>query len=74
MNDEILENYLGMEEVSRRLGIHVESARRLARQGKLQAVRVGNKWLVRRDILEAFAQRYDPRRGRRALDSEVRQP
>ena len=74
MNDEILDNYLGMDEVSRRLGIHVESARRLARQEKLQAVRVGNKWLVRRDILEEFAQRYDPRRGRRALDSEVRQP
>ena len=67
MNDEILENYLGMDEVGRRLSIHVESARRLVRQGKLPAVRVGNKWLVRKDLLEEFAQKYDPRRGRRAL-------
>ncbi len=69
MNDEILENYLGMDEVARCLSIHVESARRLARQGKIPAVRVGNKWLVRVDVLKEFSRQYDPRRGRRALES-----
>jgi excisionase family DNA binding protein len=68
MTDEILDNYVGMEEVSLRLSIHLESARRLARRGKLPASRVGNKWLVRKDVLEEFAQRYNPRRGRRALE------
>ncbi len=54
--------------VRHRLSIHLESARRLARQGKLVALRVGNKWLVRKDVLEEFAQHYDPRRGRKALE------
>jgi excisionase family DNA binding protein len=67
MANEILENYLGMDEVSRRLSIHIESARRLARQGKLPALRVGNKWLVHKDELEEFARRYNPRRGRRPI-------
>ena len=57
MANEILDNYVGMDEVSRRLGIHIESARRLARQGKLEAQRVGNKWLVRKDVLDP---KWDP--------------
>jgi excisionase family DNA binding protein len=67
MAHEILENYIGMDEVSRRLSIHIESARRLARQGKLPAQRLGNKWLVHKDELEKFARRYNPRRGRRPI-------
>lgn len=73
MADEILDNYFGMDEVSLRLAIHIESARRLVRQGKLPAVRVGNKWLVRKDALEEFAQQYDPRRGRRALENGIQE-
>jgi excisionase family DNA binding protein len=67
MANEILENYIGMDEVSRRLSIHIESARRLARQGKLPAQRLGNKWLVHKDELEEFARRYNPSRGRRPI-------
>lgn len=47
MAHKTLDNYVGVEEVSRCLSNHVESARRLARQGKLPAFRVGSKWLVR---------------------------
>ena len=67
MANEILENYVGMDEVSRRLSIHIESARRLARQGKLPAQRLGNKWLVHKDELEEFARQYNPSRGRRPI-------
>lgn len=74
MADELLDSYLGMDQVSYRLAIHVESARRLVRRGRLPALRVGNKWLVRRDVLEAFAQRYDSRRGRRAVDNAAPRP
>jgi excisionase family DNA binding protein len=52
--------------VSRRLKIHPESVRRLIRQGKLPAIKFGNKWLVERATLEQFASHYDPRPGNKA--------
>jgi len=63
---ELLEAYAGVEEVAERLGIHPESVRRLIRQGKLPAIKFGNKWLVDKAILEQFASHYDPRPGNKA--------
>lgn len=51
-------DYARVGEVAERLGIHVESARRLMRKGTLPAERVGGRWLVRREELEAFAKEY----------------
>jgi excisionase family DNA binding protein len=64
--DELLDNYAGVEIVSKRLNIHPESVRRLIRQGKLPAIKFGNKWLVEKSVLEQYASRYDPRPGNKA--------
>lgn len=64
--DALLENYLGVDETAARLRIHPESVRRLIRQGKLPAIKFGNKWLVERATLDQYASRYDPRPGNKA--------
>ncbi len=64
--EDLLENYAGVQEVSDRLNIHPESVRRLIRQGKLPAIKFGNKWLVDKSTLEQYASRYDPRPGNKA--------
>lgn len=64
--ENLLEQYVGVEQVSERLRIHPESVRRLIRQGKLPAIKFGNKWLVERATLEQYASHYDPRPGNKA--------
>jgi excisionase family DNA binding protein len=64
--EELLENYAGVDDVAHRLNIHPESVRRLIRQGKLPAIKFGNKWLVDRSTLEQFSSHYDPRPGNKA--------
>lgn len=64
--DDLLSQYVGVKQVSERLRIHPESVRRLIRQGKLPAIKFGNKWLVEVSTLEQYASRYDPRPGNKA--------
>ena len=64
--EELLENYAGVDEVAKRLNIHPESVRRLIRQGKLPAIKFGNKWLVEKVNLAQFASHYDPQPGNKA--------
>ncbi len=64
--DELLEQYMDVQQAGQRLNIHPESVRRLIRQGKIPAIRFSNKWLIQRDVLEQFASRYDPRPGQKA--------
>ena len=66
IKENLLDQYAGVEVVSERLNIHPESVRRLIRQGKLPAIKFGNKWLVEKAALEQFASRYDPRPGNKA--------
>jgi excisionase family DNA binding protein len=61
--DGLLETYLDVDEAARRLRIHPESVRRLIRQGKLPAIKFGNKWLLERATLDQYASHYDPRPG-----------
>ena len=63
---ELLDQYSDVIEVGSRLNVHPESVRRLIRQGKLPAIKFGNKWLVDKDTLEQFASHYDPRPGNKA--------
>jgi excisionase family DNA binding protein len=65
MNDPF-DEYIDAVDAGSRLRIHPESVKRLIRQGKIPARKVANKWFIRRDILEQFATRYDPRPGRKA--------
>lgn len=64
--DSLLDNYAGVDTVAARLQIHPESVRRLIRQGKLPAIKFGNKWLVEKVVLEQYASHYDPRPGNKA--------
>jgi excisionase family DNA binding protein len=64
--EDLLDQYADVEQVSKRLGIHAESVRRLIRQGKLPATKFGNKWLVEKTTLEQYASHYDPRPGNKA--------
>ena len=66
IKENLLDQYAGVDTVSERLNIHPESVRRLIRQGKLPAIKFGNKWLVDKSTLEQFASRYDPRPGNKA--------
>jgi excisionase family DNA binding protein len=64
--DDLLESYADVNQVSKRLGIHPESVRRLIRDGKLPAIKFGNKWLVEKSLLEQFASSYIGRPGNKA--------
>lgn len=55
-----LAGYARVDEVAGRLGIHVEYARKLMRQGRLRGVRVGRVWLMERGELESVAAGYEP--------------
>ena len=59
------DKFVDVLEAGQRLNIHPESVRRLIRNGKLPAQKYANKWLIRRDVLEQFADRYDGRPGAR---------
>lgn len=60
----MFENYMDALEASKILKVHPETVKRLIREGKLPATKYGNKWLMERDHLLAFAGAYDGRRGR----------
>ncbi len=60
-----LENYFNITEVSRRLGVHPETVKRLCRQGDVPAIKFHNTWLITREDLDSFAGTYIPRRGPR---------
>lgn len=53
-----LADYARADEVAERLGISLETARRLMRQGTLPAEKWGNVWVARWEELEAFAREY----------------
>ncbi len=63
--DDPFEEYVDVRMAAQRLKIHPESVKRLIRAGKLPARKFANKWFIRQDVLEQFASRYLPRRGRR---------
>ncbi len=60
----MLENYADVIEAAKVLGDHPETVKRLIREGKLTATKLGNKWIMERDRLRVFANTYDGRRGR----------
>ena len=60
----MLENYVDVIEASKILDVHPETVKRLIREGKLPAIKFGNKWIMERDRLQMFAATYDGSRGR----------
>ena len=62
-----LADVVGVDEVADALGIHPESVRRLIRQGRLNARKLGNQWLVSRAYLAGYAGTYRSETGNRPL-------
>ena len=60
----MLENYVDVIEASKILDVHPETVKRLIREGKLTAIKFGNKWIMDLIQLQVFAGTYDGRRGR----------
>ena len=58
------DSYLTSAEVAKLLGSHAVSVSRLARQGRLPAEKVANRWLIPRTLVEEFAKDYVGKRGR----------
>lgn len=58
------ENSLDAIEASKILDAHPETVKRLIREGKLTAIKFGNKWTMEFNRLRVFANTYDGRRGR----------
>ncbi len=56
--------YLASSDAAEMLGIHHMAIQRLLRDGKLPAVKIANRWLLRRADVEEFAKTYVPKIGR----------
>ncbi|MBE0430697.1 MAG: helix-turn-helix domain-containing protein [Dehalococcoidia bacterium] len=62
----VLDNYVSVVEAGQILGVHWETVKRMCREGRIQASKVHNMWLIDQDDLARFAATYDdPHRGRR---------
>ena len=59
------EGYVTANEAAERLHIHLETVKRLCRQGDIPATKLHNTWVIRQDALDVFAGTYDSRRGRK---------
>jgi len=58
---------LSVEQVARRLGLHVRTVRGYVRDGRLKAVRIGKQYRIAQDDLDAFTGR-PADRGRAAVE------
>ena len=56
--------YITTTDASKILGIKPKSAGLLARQGRIPAEKIANRWLIRRAAVEELAETYVPRVGR----------
>lgn len=57
---------VGLTEVARHLGVSSKTVRELVREHRLPARRLGQLWYVERDVLDEFAETYQPRRPKRS--------
>jgi len=68
-------NFLPASEAAQKLGITLRSLQRLIRQGKLPAVKIANRWLIDKNILENFSRTYIGKKGRpKGYSPKRRQP
>ncbi len=64
---DIQQEFVSSGDAAKILGIKHMSIHALIRDGKLPAVKVAYRWLIRRDQLEKFAETYVPMQGRPRL-------
>jgi len=60
-----LDRYINIREAARKLDIHEESLRRLARMGVFPAEKVGGQWFINKEQFNMFAATYDAKTGKR---------
>lgn len=56
--------FVSSAEAATRLGAQHITVTQLCQRGTLPAVKVANRWLISRDVLEEFAETYTPTPGR----------
>lgn len=62
----VIDKYVSVVEAGQILGVHWETVKRMCREGRIQATKVHNMWLIDQEDLAEFAATYDdPHRGRR---------
>ena len=59
----LTKQYITTSEAAVILTIHPKSAGLLVRQGKIPGVKIANRWLILRSIVEEVAKTYLPKRG-----------
>lgn len=64
MTQDLKDTYLTGPEAARILRITHAGLAQLARQGKIPAVKMANRWLIPKAFLDEFSQTYEGRRGR----------
>jgi excisionase family DNA binding protein len=64
MTQDVNVDYISSPEAARILQITYVGVAQLARQGKIPAVKIANRWLIPRAFVEEFAQTYEGKRGR----------
>ena len=64
---DIQQEFVSSADAAQILGIKQMSIHALIRNGRLPAVKVAYRWLIRRDHLEKFAESYVPKQGRPRL-------
>jgi excisionase family DNA binding protein len=64
MTQDVNVAYMSSPEAAKILRITYVGVAQLARQGKIPAVKIANRWLIPRAFVEEFAQTYEGKRGR----------
>jgi excisionase family DNA binding protein len=64
MTQDVNADYVSSPQAAKILRITYVGVAQLARQGKIPAVKIANRWLIPRAFLEEFARTYEGRRGR----------
>ena len=59
-----IDTFIPSVEAAKILGIHPMAIQRLLRDGKIPAVKMANRWLLRRADVEEFGKTYVPAVGR----------
>jgi excisionase family DNA binding protein len=64
MMEDLRDNYVTSPEAAKTLGVHYVAVAQMARQGRIPAVKIANRWLIPRAFVEEFAKTYEGKRGR----------
>ena len=64
MTSQMEDQFVTSGEAAKLLGAKHITVTQLCQHGKLPAVKIANRWLIRREELMEFAKTYNPSRGR----------